>query len=178
MQAAGWLSSRDPRATTQVAALPGTRDAPALAAWGALLCRVVLWWIFIAWWGAMSALADFSALDKLLNQPDDQPPLPNGGQPVAAAMGPGAIKAPMDTAIIPKPKGVEQARTEIWDEDDIAADDGLQIDPSDTRLRPEYDILYKQDVSANVRAASHRRRRCRRRAATASFVVGSLCQRR
>lgn len=102
----------------------------------------------------MSALADFSALDKLLNQPDDQPPLPNGGQPVAAAMGPGAIKAPMDTAIIPKPKGVEQARTEIWDEDDIAADDGLQIDPSDTRLRPEYDILYKQDVSANVRAAA------------------------
>ena len=96
--------------------------------------------------------ADFGALDKLLNQPDDCP-LPNGGQPVAGAQGPGAIKAPMDTAIIPKPKGVEQTRTEIWDEDDVAADDGLQIDPSDTRLRPEYDILYKQDVSANVRAA-------------------------
>ena len=99
---------------------------------------------------SMLGAGDFGALDALLNQPDECP-LPNGGQPVAGAQGPGAIKAPMDTAIIPKPKGVEQTRTEIWDEDDIAADDGLQIDPSDTRLRPEYDILYKQDVSANVR---------------------------
>eukprot|EP01043_Picozoa_sp_COSAG02_P031331 COSAG02_NODE_2040_length_10033_cov_3.206362_4_plen_120_part_00 len=102
---------------------------------------------------AMNMAGDFGALDKLLNQPDDCP-LPNGGQPVAGGQGPGAIKAPMDTAIIPKPKGVEQTRTEIWDEDDVAADDGLQIDPSDTRLRPEYDILYKQDVSANVRGRS------------------------
>ena len=104
---------------------------------------------------SMLGAGDFGALDALLNQPDECP-LPNGGQPVAGAQGPGAIKAPMDTAIIPKPKGVEQTRTEIWDEDDIAADDGLQIDPSDTRLRPEYDILYKQDVSANVRCAATR----------------------
>ena len=42
--------------------------------------------------------ADFGALDKLLNQPDDCP-LPNGGQPVAGAQGPGAIKAPMGKAM-------------------------------------------------------------------------------
>ena len=92
-----------------------------------------------------------SRVENALRFAVDDCPLPNGGQPVAGGQGPGAIKAPMDTAIIPKPKGVEQTRTEIWDEDDVAADDGLQIDPSDTRLRPEYDILYKQDVSANVR---------------------------
>ena len=38
----------------------------------------------------------------------------------------------------------------IWDEEDLVGEDGLQIDASDTRLRPEYDILYKQEVSANV----------------------------
>ena len=100
---------------------------------------------------SMMGHGDFGALDVLLNQ-QEECSLPNGGQPVVGAQGPGAIKATMDTAIIPKPKGVEQTRTEIWDEDELAADDGLQIDPSDTRLRPEYDILYKQEVGANVRA--------------------------
>ena len=82
----------------------------------------------------------------------------------------------MDSAIIPKPKagaccagwpqacvwlltaraGMCSGRAvddkSIWDEEELEADDGLVIDPSDKRERPEYDILYKQEVTANVSA--------------------------
>ena len=31
----------------------------------------------------------------------------------------------------------------------MAEDDGLQIDEADTRLRPEYDVLFKQEVGSS-----------------------------
>ena len=50
-----------------------------------------------------TSFRDFEQLDTLLNKPDDCP-LPNGGQPAAAAQGPGSIPAVIDDAVIPKPK--------------------------------------------------------------------------
>jgi HSP20 family molecular chaperone IbpA len=91
---------------------------------------------------------DWQNLDELIN-PAEECPLPNGGQPAAGGAGPGAIGGglPLDDAVIPKPKRVEDQS--IWDEDEVDEDDGLVIDPSDKRKRPEYEILYKQEVSAN-----------------------------
>ena len=50
-----------------------------------------------------TSFRDFEQLDTLLNKPDECP-LPNGGQPAAAAQGPGSIPAVIDDAVIPKPK--------------------------------------------------------------------------
>ena len=95
----------------------------------------------------MNGFQDFASLDALLN-PEEECPLPNGGQPATGGMGPGSIGGvQMDNAVIPKAKAIDDKS--IWDEEELAEDDGLVIDKSDKRKRPEYDILYKQDVSAN-----------------------------
>ena len=94
----------------------------------------------------MSAFGEFEALGKLLQDPNAEEPLPGKGGP--PGMSPGSFGGPveLDDAVIPKPKrrGVQ----DIWEEEEVEEDHGLVNDPSDKRLRPEYDILYKQEVSS------------------------------